>query len=224
MSEKNNQITITTAIIIAGLLIAGALLFVNQGGTNKAVQEEMTAEAVGEKVINYINEHNDLFLVAGVTASLAEVSDEGSVYKIKLKVEEMEFDSFASKDGIFFFPSGFDLRESLAQPETQETPAVSDLPSFPAEELTEFVACLQEAGFVVYGANWCSWTNELVQTLGGWSIVAPIYVECEEQIELCQEKEIQGYPTILINDEPFQGARTFEDFSSATSCQLPANL
>lgn len=217
MSEKNNKSKIAFSIVIAGLLIAIALIFFNQDKIKNLAGKELSSGAVAEKVIAYIN---DNFLDQTMKASLVEISDAGSVYKIRLRIEETEFDSFASKDGAFLFPEGYDLREGLSakEPQTESSGA----PEIAAEDLAGFAKCLQEAGFVIYGANWCGWTKQLVQMLGGWEVVSPIYVECMEEAELCQEKNVSAYPTILINNEQYQGERTFEGFSSATGCPAPA--
>ncbi len=214
---------IALSVIVAGLLIAAAIVFINQEKIKDLAENEMSAEAVAEKVINFINKS---FSDSRITAFLAGVSDEGSFYKIHIGLEfqEMEgaadeFDVFASKDGKFFFPEAYDLNEEFVLQEEEE---LSELPDIEAEDLAEFVECLSGVNFVIYGANWCGYTASLVNMLGGWEAVEPIYVECVEQEELCQEKQIAGYPTILINGEYYQKARTFKDFSEATGCPVPA--
>ena len=90
------------------------------------------------------------------------------------------------------------------------------------EELTKFMSCLEEADFKIYGANWCGWTKKLVTMLGGFEMVEPIYVECTERVEDCQNAGIMGYPTIFIKGERYEGQRTFEAFSAATDCAAPS--
>ena len=211
--EKDNKTLIPLAIIVAILVIAGAFVFLNKKA-GKTMGEELPADLVAEETINYINEN---FLSPEMPASLISVSDVGGVYKIRLKVEEMEFDSYVTKDGKFLFPEGHDMTEDL---DTQALPE-TEMPSLDKEELNEFVGCLEKANFVIYGANWCGYTKELVAMLGGWEIIDPIYVECTEKQALCDEKEISGYPTILINDKQYQGGRNFQGFSDATSCPMP---
>lgn len=89
------------------------------------------------------------------------------------------------------------------------------------QDITGFVTCLDRAGFKIYGANWCGWTKKLVNEFGGFDIVESIYIECTEQQQLCNEKRISGYPTILIKDQPYEGERTFEGFERATGCRAP---
>ena len=167
--EKDNKTLIPLAIIVAILVIAGAFVFLNKKA-GKTMGEELPADLVAEETINYINEN---FLSPEMPASLISVSDVGGVYKIRLKVEEMEFDSYVTKDGKFLFPEGHDMTEDL---DTQALPE-TEMPSLDKEELNEFVGCLEKANFVIYGANWCGYTKELVAMLGGWEIIDPIYVE-----------------------------------------------
>jgi hypothetical protein len=221
MLGKNNKI-ISLSIVAAAIIIAGALIYIDRSSSAK----DLPMDVAAEKAMAFVNEN---LLGPGMTASLKEVSDGGEVYKLRLEIKEGEnvlgeFDSYVSKDGEFMFPEGYDMNAAIAsETETQgeEAETQGEELNIPEEELTGFRECLASAGLVVYGANWCGWTNQLVQMLGGWDAVKPIYVECTEQVELCQEKEITAYPTILINGEPYQGGRTFNDFSQVTGCSVP---
>lgn len=223
MTEKNNKTT-----IIALSLVVVFLVLVIASIKNTATEDSFSAEAgelspevVADKMVNYINDH---FLQPDSEAYLVEVLDEGSVYRMTLSIEGMEFDSFASKDGMFLFPEGYDLTESPFPEDPSEevqTAPTQELSDVDPEELALFVECLKDADFVIYGANWCGWTTRLVDTLGGQETVSPIYIECTEKEDLCSQKEIRGYPTILVKDEPYQGDRTFEGFSKATGCLAP---
>jgi len=211
MLGKNNKIIIAVLfVMVIGLL--AALFLVQDKET-----DELSAEVVAEKMISYINEN---FLDEATKASLVNVSDAGSVYKFTLSIEGSEFDSYATKDGSFLFPEGINLEEGLdlgepQAPPSQETP---ELPDVDPRELASFVDCLAEEGFVIYGAEWCPHCTNLVNMFGGYEITGPIYVECPENEELCTEKGITGYPTILVNDSPYQGQRTLEGFAEATGC------
>jgi hypothetical protein len=223
MLGKNNR-TISLSIVAAAIIIAGALIYIDQSSSTK----DLPMDAAAEKAMAYINEN---LLGPGMTAFLKEASDEGKVYKVRLEIKEEEnvlgeFDSYVSKDGEFMFPEGYNMNEGIVpEEETQGEEAATETQGeelgIPEEELAEFTECLASAGLVVYGANWCGWTGQLVQMLGGWDTVKPIYVECTEEAELCQEKEVAAYPTILINGEPYQGGRTFNDLSVATGCSVP---
>ena len=125
-----------------------------------------------------------------------------------------------TKDGNYLLPTPIELEESET-PSVTGSAATSENVATP-EEIATFVDCLKEADFKIYGANWCGWTNKLVTSFGGFDAVAPIYIECTENKELCDAAEVTGYPTIIIGGELFKGDRTFEAFAEATGCAAPS--
>ncbi len=106
MLEKNNK-TIFLGIVVAAIIVAGALIYIDRGDSAK----DLPLETAAEKAIIYINEN---FLSQGITASLVNASDEGKVYKVHVEIKEGEsvlgeFDSYVSKDGEFIFPEGYSM-------------------------------------------------------------------------------------------------------------------
>jgi len=106
MLEKVSKILIPISIIIAGLIITGAFVYVNQEKVTEKVSESLSSQQVAEKAVNYINQN---ILQKGTTASLINVAEENGVYKIHLKIGEREYDSYATKDGKLLFPEGINL-------------------------------------------------------------------------------------------------------------------
>ena len=84
-----------------------------------------------------------------------------------------------------------------------------------------FSSCLAEKEVRVYGANWCGWTQKLVDAFGGQELIDPIYVECTENEELCSSEGIEGFPTIKIAGEKVDIQRTLEGFATAVDCNAP---
>jgi 2-hydroxychromene-2-carboxylate isomerase len=81
------------------------------------------------------------------------------------------------------------------------------------------MGCLAEKGVKIYGANWCGWTKKfVVETIGGFDVAAPIYVECTKNEAECAAAGVSGYPTTKINGEPYNGERTLEGLAKATGC------
>lgn len=119
MLEKFNKNLISIAIIIAGLLIAGAVVYINQG---KSEEQAFNPQEIAEKAINYINQN---LLTEGFTASLVDVVEESGLYKIKIKIGEQEFESYVSQDGEVLFIEGIKMTETSESPpgesETQGT-------------------------------------------------------------------------------------------------------
>lgn len=123
MSKGFIKNLIPISIVITGLLIAGALIYLNQGKVTEEVSEGLSLQQVAEKTINYINQN---ILAEGLTASLIDISEEGSVYKIHLKIGEEEYDSYATKDGKFLFPEGYDLTAAIQKKEEGKTEEVTE--------------------------------------------------------------------------------------------------
>ena len=88
--------------------------------------------------------------------------------------------------------------------------------------LKDFNECLADNGMLIYGSSWCPACNALVETLGGYEKVKPIYVECTEEEQRCTEETKTSYvPEIQINGEVYEGPRTLEALSQLTGCKLP---
>lgn len=105
--EKLYKNLIPVAIVIAGLFIAVAVIYTNQGGFQFLKKSEvLSSQEVGQKAIDYVNKN---LLSQGTTASLVSVSEEEGMYKVRLNVGGKEYDSYATKDGKFFFPEGYKL-------------------------------------------------------------------------------------------------------------------
>ncbi len=77
-------------------------------------------QKAADQAVSYINEN---LLQPGTQATLEDISDEGSLYKVKLKIGDLDFQSYVTKDGKYLFPQGIDMTGSEEEvvPET-ETP------------------------------------------------------------------------------------------------------
>ncbi len=90
----------------------------------------------------------------------------------------------------------------------------------------DFAKCLKDKGAVFYGAFWCSHCNNQKKAFGSAVEFLP-YVECSTpdgkgQLQVCVDKNIEGYPTWVFPDGSRQsGEVPFETLSSKTGCTLP---
>lgn len=90
----------------------------------------------------------------------------------------------------------------------------------------DFAKCLKDKGAVFYGAFWCSHCQNQKKSFGASVEFLP-YVECSTpdgrgQIQVCIDKNIEGYPTWVFSDGSRQsGEVPFETLSSKTGCVLP---
>lgn len=191
------------------LIVLAIVLVVN--GSGNGVTGYISANDAGNIVL-------DLAKSQVGDAEVIEVKDVGSnLYEVTLLINGQMSPIYITKDGEFF---GSMNPLSLLTNESQQTPG--EYSEEDLEKISVFIDCLAEKGVIIYGANWCGWTKKLVvETLGGFDIAAPIYVECTENEELCAQEGIGGYPTIKINGELYRGSRTFEGLAEATGCIAP---
>jgi len=110
----NNKLFIPVAIIIAGVLIAGVVVFTN----SKSNGGEISLEEASEKVMSFINE---TVLQGQAEASLVETVEENGLYKVKFSVEKEEVDWRITKDGQLIFPQTIDLADFNKESEESDT-------------------------------------------------------------------------------------------------------
>jgi hypothetical protein len=90
-------------------------------------------------------------------------------------------------------------------------------------------AHLQKFGAKVYGAWWCPHCYEQKQLFGREAIQASfgnVAVECHEQginpqVELCQQKKIEGYPTWIIKGKKYPGITSPKQLAKLTGYRGP---
>lgn len=88
-------------------------------------------------------------------------------------------------------------------------------------KITEFAKCLADKNAVMYGAYWCPHCQNQKRLFGN-SFEYVKYVECTEEIKLCEEKGIKGYPTwIFENGERVEGQMSFSQLADKTLCTVP---
>lgn len=203
---------LSIAVIISGLVIAGTIIFFSPQEEEQISSETLSTEEAGEEAMSFINE---VMLQGQLTASLLDVSEEYGLYRLDLSIDGQDYSSYITKDGKFFFAEKIDIEE--AKSFMEEGTASAPLPDV---DLEGFVSCLEEENFVIYGEASCPYCQEVVETLGGKNVAAPVYVECSEEVDLCKEKEISAYPTILIDGQSYKGNRSLESFALETGCSL----
>lgn len=86
-------------------------------------------------------------------------------------------------------------------------------------ELDDFATCLNEAGVVVYGNDFCSYTTTQLGFFGK-SRHNLNYVKCADDEALCNEKNIRTTPTWEHDGEFYVGVQGIEKLASITGCPL----
>lgn len=206
--------------MLAALVLAAALIFTPGCLTSK---KELTAEEAKNKSIEYIN--NNL-VQPGTKASAVSVEDAGSVYRVTTSYMGRQIPIYVSKDGTYLFLSAINMSEEIpagtpTPTPTPTPPTPTPNPNIKAEDLKQFVSCLNSSGLKIYGTTWCGYCQQLVAMLGGYEVVKPIFIDCDKQKEECANANIKAYPTILLNGTYYTGDRTFADLSKATGCSVP---
>lgn len=121
MVEKLTKNLIPIAIIIAGVCIAGAVIYINQGEVEKLPSENLLSpQEAAEKVLEYIDQN---VLKGQATASLVNVIEDSGLYKLRIKIGEEELDLYVSKNGNLLFTQVIDL----APPPAKDIPK-ADIP------------------------------------------------------------------------------------------------
>ena len=60
-----------------------------------------------------------------------------------------------------------------------------------------FAKCLTDKGWTMYGAVWCPHCQDQKKAFGD-SFKYIKYVECPDNIQLCTDKGVNGYPTWIV--------------------------
>lgn len=86
-------------------------------------------------------------------------------------------------------------------------------------ELDEFATCLNEAGVVMYGTDWCHFCQDQKSRFGK-SFKKVNYVNCDFNSEECLANGVESYPTWKIDGKTYLGVQPLSQLSSLTGCPL----
>ncbi|MDD5145258.1 MAG: hypothetical protein PHF44_00160 [Candidatus Pacebacteria bacterium] len=143
----NKNFLLPISIVVAGLIIAGGIYYVNQGkaANQNMDQAETQFLSQSEAAVLAIDFINKSLASEGVTttADLLEATTTDSVYQIRFKIEENEYTAFVSKAGKYLFPTAYELAKNNSdtnsgdsnnnqQGNTCETLSKADSPVFDA--------------------------------------------------------------------------------------------
>lgn len=97
----------------------------------------------------------------------------------------------------------------------------SFFPKNPALKYADFAKCLTTKGWAMYGAATCPHCAEQ-KAMFGDAFKYINYVDCETNLNICVEKNIQGVPTwIGFGGEILVGVQPLEELSRLSVCDLP---
>ena len=227
---ENRKNLIPIAIIIAGLLIAGAFVYVNQGKVSEKAPEGLSPQQAAEKAINYINQN---LLQGGATASLINVIEENGIYKFRLKIGENEYDSYVTKNGKLLFIQGIDLekpRKKVEEPKGE--PTIGDF------LVSEDEICKEDGKPIVYffGSKrcpHCAWEHPIVEKVAkNFQGYMSFHNNMDSQadMDVFRKYSTGGIPTLVLGCKYYRvgsGERAGEEMESkiltALICKLTEN-
>ena len=205
-----------STIVLAILLIATLM----SGGTSGQI---ISAEEAGQKILSFADSQ-------GTKVELISTKEDTSFHEVVISMQGQQVPLYVTKDGKSFTQQLIPLTRPIApsQP-SAPTPTPSTYSTEDLAKIKTFSQCLADNGVKAYGAGWCGYCKQFKEAFGGAEQIAPFYIECQnadqtptEYASLCQEEEIRGFPTIKVNGEPYNGARTIEGLASAIdACDAP---
>ena len=204
MVENKSKNLIPVAIVIAALLIAGAIIYIYQGKGKEKISGLLSPQQAAEKAINYINQN---LVQGGVTASLINVTEENGIYKFHLKIGENEYDSYVTKNGKLLFIQGIDLEKPLKKVEEPKgEPTIGDF------LVSEDEICKEDGKPIVYffGSKrcpHCRWEHPIVEEVAknfqGY-ISFHNNMDSREDMDVFSKYSTGGIPTLVLGCKYFR--------------------
>ncbi|KPJ54815.1 hypothetical protein AMJ47_03115 [Parcubacteria bacterium DG_72] len=155
-----NKLLIPLVLLIAGILIAGAIFYTSYSKSQSDILEgQVSAEEAGNIVMDFIN--NNLLKGQAQQASLLGAAEENGLYKISFEVEGQQVEWRASRDGRFIFPQIIDLEE-VEEP-IEEAAATIGRFSVSSDDV-----CLEDGKPIIYffgseSCPYCQWEHPIME-------------------------------------------------------------
>lgn len=115
-------------VVIIGIFVAVESLY--RSG-NKSIPGALSAEEASKKAMGFIN---DIALQGQATASLLETTEESGLYKIRIKIQDQEYESYITKDAKLLFAQGTKIVEQTSEP-SDDNQSNADEQEFPKSDI-----------------------------------------------------------------------------------------
>ncbi len=90
-----------------------------------------------------------------------------------------------------------------------------------AGQYDDFAKCVASKNLTMYGAAWCSHCQNEKSHFGSSFKYVP-YVECPDNLKLCEDKGIVGFPTWIDSaGKKYEGEQGLQGIAKITGCVLP---
>ena len=83
----------------------------------------------------------------------------------------------------------------------------------------DFARCLSNKGAIMYGSKYCGHCDNQKKLFGN-SFSYINYIECTEQMDVCEQNGISGVPLWEINGQRYPGEQSLETLSDISGCEL----
>ena len=98
-----------------------------------------------------------------------------------------------------------------------------------SSQKVKFAKFLSENNIKMYSAYWCPHCHDQKQLFGETAVKELTVIECaqdgkDNQYQLCQEKQIEGFPSWEINDKIYSGVMDLNDLSIMTGYEGDSNF
>ncbi len=194
-----NNKTILIGLIMAGLLVAGAVVYTNYNKCSESKQvltNAISSQEAGEKLVEFVNKN---LLNGQITASLIESLEDGDFYKINFEVQGQKVEWRITKDGRFVFPNTIDLSE--VKELAEEIEKAEGNFSVSSDEI-----CREENKPIVYffgseSCPHCFWEHPIIEEVAGkfgGKISFHNNMDSEADMDVFQRYSTGGIPTLVL--------------------------
>lgn len=188
----NNKLLIPIGLVLAGVLIAGAVIYSSQSSSCKLEEGNISADDAANKMISFIN---DNLLQGQSQASLTGTMEEHGNYKVSFEVEGQALDWRISKDGKIIYPNAIDLEQ-----EEQESDSLGGF------TVTSEEVCMEDGKPIVYffgseSCPHCQWEHpvtEQVMAKFGNLISFHNNMDNNEDMDIFSAYSTGGIPTTVL--------------------------
>ena len=225
-----NNKTILLGLVIAGILIAGAIVYTNYQKEETSTESQIIpSQEAADKLITFINNN---ILKGQAVASLVEVLEENGFYKIKFNVEDQEVEWQMSRDGKLVFPQVIDLTKEILEPAEEPGQTVGNF-SISSDEV-----CKEDGKTIVYffgseGCPHCVWERPIIEEVAakfGNNISFHNNMDGDKDNEVFDKYSTGGVPTLVLGCKYYrvgsgEGSGKEEEIKNLTSliCDLTDN-
>ena len=198
--RRTNVLRVPAAIVIAGLLVAGAVYITTKDKAGKEIPGILSSQQAADKAINYIN---TTLLASGTAASLLNVSDQNGIYKFQLKIGDQQYDSYVTKDGQLLFTQAINIGEKASSTQDTAKETGSTIGNF---SVSQDEVCKENEKPIVYffGSNSCPhclWEHPIFEKVANnfeGYISFHNNMDSDKDTEVLAKYSTGGIPTVIL--------------------------